>query len=265
MNKEWINIINGYLKLGIEKGYASGFKSLNSKLKFADGEIDYSAADEEAIRNFKLEAFTVAGVGSWELEEELKKIAEKYMRKEIDKDQWELDTRRKMMEFGIGLGSQAPTGWLETNLNNAVVSSISAARWNRLQDEDVKKVYPAYEYKTQRDGHVREEHQLLDGLIYPADDPIWKKIWTPNGCRCRCYITPLTESELSGVDLKPSTTGERKKYIDVVDEDFRRNPGESKSIWGKWLTSKLKEMPSSELQQLKSLLRTYGKTIKKNK
>jgi len=267
MNRDWLNIINSYLARGIDRGYKRGFDNAFKKnLKFVEPpklkvRMDYNSIDLEAIKNFKLEAFTVAGIGSWELEEKLKTVAEKFMRKEIDKEDFEFETRKLMIQYGIGLSNQPPTGWLEANLDNAVVSSVQAARWNRLSDPVVSKVYPYLEYRTQRDGRVRDEHRSLDGRTLPKDDPAWRTIYPPNGWNCRCYTVPLTKEEADEKEITKSTSEQRKEWNADIDPDFRRNPGMSGSIWGKWLNTKLTEMPAAELSNLKSLIREYGKNL----
>lgn len=270
MNKKFLHKINSYFAEGIDKSYKAGIKSiveLNKKNKdFADKpgrlfKIDYSRADKNAIRNFKLEAFTVAGIGSYDLEEEIKKIAVEYQEGNIDKDEFELQTRNKMMEYGIGLGDQPPTGWLETNLNTAITSSISAARWNRLNDPDVTDLYPALQYNTQRDDRVRPEHEKLDGLTLMKDDPMWDTIYPPNDWNCRCYTTPIGVDEMDGYDVADPTEPQREDYKNDVAPDFRRNSAMEESIWGKWVNSQLKDMPERETVQLRSALREYGKKL----
>src|SRR5690606_32205162 len=44
-------------------------------------------------------------------------------------------------------------------------------------------------------------HQLLQGLILPANDPLWDILFPPNGWLCRCWIVPRTRAEVKGVDF----------------------------------------------------------------
>ncbi len=261
MNREYVHQIYSHLKPAIDKGYKAGIASivsLSKKKKYADHlhKIDYTSTDKQALRNFKLEAFTVAGVGSYDLEEQLKQIGVMYHEGKIDKTEFELRVRQKMMEYGIGLGDQPPTGWLETNLNTAISSSISAARWNRLNDPEVTDLYPALEYNTQEDDRVREEHMLLDKKTFMKDDPIWDTIYPPNGWNCRCYTTPVAADEMDNYDVSEMTSAsQRSELAQDVDPDFGRNSGKTNAIYGKWLKSQLRDMPSGELDELKKLLK----------
>lgn len=266
MNRYFINTINGYLSPGITSGYKKGVESIvkmNRRMKFTPDplvKVSYTGADKEAIRNFLLEAFTVAGIGTYELEERLKELGVKVMDGTIpDFESFHIEAKRVMLEYGIGLGKQPPSGWLKTNLDTAIVSSVQAARWRRLNNPEVTDLYPALMYRTQRDDRVRPAHAALDGKVFRKDDPVWRTIAPPNGWLCRCFYTPLTVSEASDVKIETPTQEERNLYRDNVDPNFRRNSGETKSIWGKWLKTKLDEMPASEYMKLRELIKAYGR------
>lgn len=62
-------------------------------------------------------------------------------------------------------------------------------------------MFPYWEYKTAGDDKVRPEHAELDGLILPASDPRWDKIFPPNGWKCRCYVVPRMAHEVADVDI----------------------------------------------------------------
>lgn len=90
--------------------------------------------------------------------------------------------------------------WQKTEYDTAYLSAQSAAEFQRL----MKKVdlFPYWKYVTAGDENVREEHRKLDGIILPANDPRWKKIFPPNGWRCRCLVLPLMKYQVKGIDIK---------------------------------------------------------------
>lgn len=90
--------------------------------------------------------------------------------------------------------------WQRTEWETASLIAASTENYNRLSGK--VKLFPYWEYKTVGDDKVRPEHQLLEGIILPANDPRWKKIWPPNGWKCRCYIVPRMASEVKGIDLE---------------------------------------------------------------
>jgi SPP1 gp7 family putative phage head morphogenesis protein len=252
-----INIVYNILTEALKKGYEAGLKSLRNPkraLKYANGiNINWTEADKLMMDRFNMEAFLVAGVGSYELEEKLKELAAARMKGLIDATDYEIGARRLMMDYGIGLGEQPPSGWIQTNIDTAITGSVNAARWVRLTDPTISKVYPALMYRTQRDGRVRPEHAALDGKVFSKDDSVWQTIYPPNGWRCRCYVEPLTLDSDKMKDLEKTTSDKRKEYTDCVHEDFKHNSGMDGSVWGRWLKMKLKGMPEAEVSKLKKL------------
>lgn len=52
-----------------------------------------------------------------------------------------------------------------------------------------------FEYVTVGDNRVREEHELLDGVMRKADDPFWDSFWPPNGYNCRCQAVAIYDQD----------------------------------------------------------------------
>jgi uncharacterized protein with gpF-like domain len=46
------------------------------------------------------------------------------------------------------------------------------------------------------DDRVRPEHAVLDGFTARMEDPVWRKIYPPNGFNCRCIRVALLADEL---------------------------------------------------------------------
>ena len=84
-------------------------------------------------------------------------------------------------------------------VHTAVSVAESASTYRRLVVQ--ANVFPFWEYRTVGDNRVRLEHQALEGLTLPTDDPRWQKIMPPNGWNCRCYITPRMRHEGVNVDF----------------------------------------------------------------
>lgn len=89
--------------------------------------------------------------------------------------------------------------WAQTEYNTAGLIAESTATYNRLMGQ--VELFPYWEYRTAGDDHVREEHRKLDGVILPANDVRWKKIYPPNGWNCRCYVVPRMQHEVAGIDI----------------------------------------------------------------
>lgn len=286
--------ISESLAEGCEKGYKKGLQSVVSlnkktilrlaedakrKMSFEDKSplftISYTKTDERLVNNFIAEAFTVAGVLNYECEEKLKALAKSiidgshpFLQAHPDADiklLWQTEAYNiigdyiEVEDLPDGQAGMPAPSQLNTNLRTAVQSSYNAAQWQRLQD--VKDVYPYYRYKTQADARVREEHAILHNKVFSANDPIWDIIWPPNGWNCRCYVEPLAYDEVSSINpndrIAIEDNGQRDNLINEanISGDFRRNPGQSKSIWGKWLKMKLKDMPDEVVANIKQRLK----------
>lgn len=89
--------------------------------------------------------------------------------------------------------------WQKTEYETAVLTAESASNYHRLMGKT--KMFPYWKYVTAGDEKVREEHRKLDGVILPANDPRWKKIFPPNGWKCRCRVVPLMKHEVEGIDI----------------------------------------------------------------
>jgi hypothetical protein len=280
LNKYFVKTIYGILSTGIDKSYKTGIESIISQNKkkfkklnkfFANEliyfgsrnerggnrifKIDYSGKDLKAIHNFKKNAFQVSGVGSWELEEELKKLGVSVMDNTIpDYNSFELAVRQKMQQYGIGLGDQPPSGWIKQNLDHAMKNSMAGARWLRVTDPQLKGLYTAWVYHTQEDDRVRPAHQVLDGKVFSMDDPVAAKMIPPVDWGCRCFEDYITHNEASDMDIADNSD----ELITEVPPDFRYNPGIDQDIWGKWLEQKYPDMPARDLAQLKAMMKQNG-------
>lgn len=93
-------------------------------------------------------------------------------------------------------------GWhVETIFRTNIHQAYNSGQYEQLHDPDVKEAFPVYRYDTVGDDRVREEHQHMDGVTLPADDPLWDKWWPPNGYNCRCTIVPIAKKKAKGLQM----------------------------------------------------------------
>lgn len=107
----------------------------------------------------------------------------------------------------------------ETVFDTNVLGSYAHGRYEQITSPGLMKMRPYWQYKTVGDGRVRESHAAMHNKIYPSDSEVWKTWFPPNGFRCRCSISTLTEEQAKekGItedlpDVKP-------------DEGFAASPG----------------------------------------
>jgi SPP1 gp7 family putative phage head morphogenesis protein len=84
--------------------------------------------------------------------------------------------------------------WLITEYNTAYQTAEAASTYYRLMGQ--LNTFPYWSYKTIGDDRVRDSHRVLHDVILPANHPLWKKIFPPNGWGCRCYVVPRLASEV---------------------------------------------------------------------
>lgn len=143
--------------------------------------------------------------------------------------------------------------WLRTEFDTAVLVGESSATYHSLmRDVDV---FPYWEYRTAGDAAVREEHAALDGLILPANDPRWAKIFPPNGWNCRCYIVARTREEVQGINFQ-SMQEKADNYFG--SEDFERAVksgfGVNRAVTGEVFTANQQYITGRNLTQSNKIL-----------
>jgi hypothetical protein len=105
----------------------------------------------------------------------------------------------------------------------------------------VTKARPWWRYSAINDSRTRMTHSALHGRVVRHDDPFWDKFYPPNGFRCRCTVTSLSDRDLDRKGYTPETIepgqlleipdGPQKgRAVPVMpDNNFQNNPG--KSYW----------------------------------
>lgn len=110
--------------------------------------------------------------------------------------------------------------YLQAEYNNAVASAQMANKWQNLQKFDM------LEYRTVGDNRVRDSHERLDGLRLPPSDPLWSKIYPPNGWNCRCTVIPAHGKSQDKRELADSFSKSKQ-----LTPYFKKNVGTEKIIY----------------------------------
>lgn len=107
-----------------------------------------------------------------------------------------------------------------TNLQTA----YNVGHYEQMNDEDVKRLRPYWQYDAVNDKDTRPTHQAMDGLVYRADDPFWDTWYPPNGYRCRCTVRSLSKRQVEERGLKVM---DKMSEEIVPDEGFATNPAKA--------------------------------------
>jgi hypothetical protein len=117
-------------------------------------------------------------------------------------------------------------------------ASHAAGKWARI--ERVKDAFPFLRYvQVQRDTR-RPEHARYHELIRRVDDPVWERIYPPNGWRCGCTVQQLSQAMMDRRGLRVTEdfalqergvpnrrTGQIEPTALGVDPAWDGNPGKA--------------------------------------
>lgn len=78
---------------------------------------------------------------------------------------------------------------------------------------------PYWQYLAVMDGSTRDSHAALHGKVLRADDPIWDKIYPPNGFNCRCRVSALSERDRQRLGLSVSEFELKPHKLDKTNAD----------------------------------------------
>ena len=124
--------------------------------------------------------------------------------------------------------------YLQAEYNFAVQSGLSAEKWESFSDDE-KRYY--LQYRTAKDGKVRDAHLALDETTLPKSDTFWDSYMPPNGWNCRCTTVEVLADDYTKSDSKKAQEkGEKATTIIGKSgknkaEMFRFNPGKEKKIF----------------------------------
>lgn len=118
--------------------------------------------------------------------------------------------------------------WLETEYQHAVNVGMQSSRYHQLMRD--AEALPYWEYRTQGDGQVRPAHRDLDGKLFKANDPVWDKIYPPNGWGCRCTVLSVAWPD----DRTVLSEDEGLRILRLHPEEYKRMEE------GSWLHNRAK-------------------------
>lgn len=129
---------------------------------------------------------------------------------------------RPFNEFSVlarKVNRQYNLNYLQAEWQTARTAAQMAEKWERIvEDADL---FPNLKYRSVGDSRVRPEHQKLNGIIKPINDPFWSKYYPPLDWRCRCDVVQTAEDSND------------YKEEDLPAVKFKGNVGKDKEIFTK--------------------------------
>ena len=162
-------------------------------------------------------AFTATGIDSMNTMREIQEITAKFMEGKSFRE-----ARSEIAEAFLEKHTPA-----EAARNAARIVRINAAqayaRARYEAQQETKDAFPYLMYRTMGDDNVRRDHDKLDGIILPADDPFWHTHYPPWEFGCRCVVVSITAEEAESMGaFKPGAEGENNKPGIMSDEQKKR-------------------------------------------
>lgn len=125
---------------------------------------------------------------------------------------------------------------LRTIFDTNMRTAHAAGHWARIQR--TKRAFPYLEYVQIERPTKRHDHARFHGKIWHVDDPVWQRIYPPNGYFCGCTVRQLTEGQMKreGKTVSPpldleeepwtnKRTGEVFMVPAGINPGFDTNPG----------------------------------------
>ena len=97
--------------------------------------------------------------------------------------------------------SPAKPYYVETIFRTNLQTAYGAGRYRAITDPAIAEARPYVEYHTAGDARVRDEHAVLNGLVFDVKSEEWRRIAPPNGFNCRCSMVTLSKQERGKRDV----------------------------------------------------------------
>jgi SPP1 gp7 family putative phage head morphogenesis protein len=150
------------------------------------------AAFDGLTSQYRREAFTLAGAADQRLIEKVRDALAEI----VGKGGTAADFRAAVAQLASESGVQDLSAFnLDVAFQVAVQKAYSLGRYEQLSDPTVMEILPYRQYWTVGDDRVRPEHRVLHLFAARAEDPVWMKIYPPNGFGCRCSVVGVLPSE----------------------------------------------------------------------
>ncbi len=183
-----------WLRTGLFKGW--GKRRLS---------IDYNATDNNALAYMEYNLFHFSYARELAGLEKLNQLI-------IDKDKLEIRTFSDFVKKAEPFTTQLNRTWLETEYQFAIAVGQNASSYNKcLSEKDTVTRY--MKYQTVGDSAVRDSHAILDGKVFLIDDPEARRLWPPNGWKCRCEFVQYLND-------KPKDLMSGKEAFEILGEDI---------------------------------------------
>ncbi|MDY6904095.1 MAG: phage minor head protein [Thermodesulfobacteriota bacterium] len=167
----------------------------------------YSLAETQRSR-----AFAVAGIAEMDMMRDVYESLGRAISEGKSFGSW----KKEMAETWEKLGWTGKNAWrLDNIFRTNVQTAFAVGRHEQMQR--VKQGRPYWRYSAVKDTRTRPTHWALHGKVFHADNPFWDQFYPPNGFRCRCGVTTLSERQVKKRGIEVETKNPYGGIIEPVD------------------------------------------------
>lgn len=203
----------------------------------------------DAMRGDHDRAFVVAGAKDRAMLQDFQQAIGKAIKDGTTLEEFRKDFDAIVARYGWSYNGER--GWRSRTIYATNIrTSYMAGRLKQMLDPAVLKARPYWEYvhgQTRKPKIPRRQHQAWNGLILPADDPVWSWLFPPNDWQCSCGVRTRSERDLkrmgkTGPDTPPAKlmepyldkkTGKLTEKVQGVGFGWDYQPG---GLWARGLT-----------------------------
>lgn len=205
--------------------YEEAVKYFKEKLNLSPKEFYRLHAKYRAL------AFTVSGYSSMKIIQTFHDELTKAIEDGISLGEWKKNMDDFLQRNGYHkLHPLQAENIFRTNVQTA----YNVGAYEEMTDPAVLKARPYWQYDAVEDSRTRPAHRAMNGKVFPADSPVWDTWYPPNGFRCRCSVSSLSQRQVDAMGLTvetkvPDRVSNGMDMVPVIpDKDFNYNPAKIK-------------------------------------
>lgn len=225
---------------------------MQEALEFWKSKIQLSPSEYRNLSDeMKLKAFAVSGIAKGaELETVFNAITDA-----IEKGTTLEGFKKECASIFEKRGWTGERAWRIDNIfRTNIQTAYNVGRYSQMMD--VVKDRPLWMYDAVNDRRTRPAHRAMDGKVFPAGHPVWDTWYPPNGFRCRCSVTTLSEDQVKKMGKPVETEDPTNTLVEytnpktgithpafqlIPDPGFSHHPG--KSFWSGLTPAELEVEP----------------------
>jgi SPP1 gp7 family putative phage head morphogenesis protein len=174
------------------------------------------AAFDGLAQRYRMQAFTVSGLSDVALIDKVRDAVGNAAEQGDTAADFTKAVNQLTTEAGVqSLADFQLTTVFQTNVQRAYANG----HFEQMRDPAVAAALPYWKYMTAGDNRVRPNHAALDGFVAQNTDPIWRRIYPPNGFNCRCTVVPILADE---APAEADIPGAARVVADVPDPGFAK-------------------------------------------